>query len=323
MIISFVFGFLSPDAHECSQCPKHQWSPRRSTMCRDRVVEYLGVTDHLAAIMVALTVLALAQVAVVLAVCTKHRDTPAVRSVGLFPTLSTVVSLTCFGSSFLLFVIKPTEEVCKVRQPLFFVSFTISLATLLCKAVQSSGLDQALKKPWLRKHLLTLCILLNVVIQGLLCLWWYIWDAPSLEENTQGVGTILLQCQDISFPGFSLLLAYDYCLAAIGYICSFMRQNNSAVANLRVTKVISFALILILLIWTLFIPAYATSQGKFVPSFQVFAGLASFFAIIGSCYHKVCYVLLFAPHMNTDAFFLDLPPSNPSAHGEPNTTENK
>uniref|UniRef100_A0A670JF84 G-protein coupled receptors family 3 profile domain-containing protein n=2 Tax=Podarcis muralis TaxID=64176 RepID=A0A670JF84_PODMU len=309
------------DPHECTPCPREKWSPPQSTTCYDRAFEYLEVTDTLPINMVALTVLAMAQMAVVTGILAKHRGTPAMRFVGGFPTLSIVLSSTCFCSSFYLFVIKPTSMVCKLRQPLFFFSFTISLATLLGKTLQSSGLGWTLKRPKLRKHLMGLCILLNIAIQGLLCLVWYFWNPPSLEESTELEKTILVQCRDSSFPGYSSLLAHDFGLAAVCCLCTFM-GNNSDQRNDKAAKSISFAMILILIIWTLFVPTYATSQGKFVSLFQVFAGLASIFAIFGSYYYPVCYILLFAPHMNTDTHFRCLP-QNPPADGKPDAPETK
>nr|XP_034974715.1 taste receptor type 1 member 3-like [Zootoca vivipara] len=308
---------------------KIRWNTKegKSTTCYDRVFEYLEVTDTLAIIMVALTVLAMAQMAVVTGILAKHRGTPAMRFVGGFPTLSIVLSSTCFCSSFYLFVIKPTSMVCKLRQPLFFLSFTISLATLFGKTLQSSGLGWALKSPKLRKHLVDLCILLNIAIQGLLCLVWYCWDPPSLEESTELEKTILVQCRDSSFPGYSsfpgssLLQAHDFVLAAVCCLCTFMGHNSDQ-RNDKAAKSISFAMILILIIWTLFVPTYATSQGKFVALFQVFAGLASIFAIFGSYYYPVCYIVLFAPHMNTDAHFHCLP-QNPPADSKPDAPETK
>ncbi|XP_054857736.1 G-protein coupled receptor family C group 6 member A-like [Eublepharis macularius] len=298
------------DPNECAKCFEHQWFLEENRTCQERTIEYLEVTDLLPIVMVALTILALVQMAVVTGIFVKYWSTPAMRYVGSFPTLLIILSSTCLCSSCFFFVIKPTVWVCKFRQPFFFISFTISLATLLGKVVQSFGLDQALKRPLLRRHSLALCVLLNTAIQSLLCVFWYLWDPPSLEEKTNMEKTILLQCQDVSFPGFGLLLAYNYGLSVVCCICSFW-GNNSQQAQLKTFKAISFAMVLIIIIWTLFVPTYATSQGKFVSLFQVFAGLASVFAIFGSCYYRVCYIALFVPHMNTDSHFCSQPQDAP------------
>lgn len=304
------FPLLPPGPNTCTPCAAHQWSLRQSTTCQERVLDYLEVTDLLSVIIVVLTALALAHMAIVTAILAKHWDTPAIRYIGGTPTLSLVLSLTVFCGSFVLFVVQPSSWVCKLRQPLFFVSFTGALATLLGKAVQSSGLVRALPRAWLRENLMGLSLLLNTALQTLLCVVWFQRSPPFLEENTELERTILLQCQDSRFPGFGLLLAYDYCLAVVCYACSQAGQDSGR--KKYATKSISFAMILILIIWALFAPAYATSQGKFVATFQVFAGLASTFAIHSSFCYPVCYILLFAPHQNTDAHFGTSPPPFPA-----------
>ncbi|KAL8198423.1 UNVERIFIED_CONTAM: hypothetical protein K2H54_010221 [Gekko kuhli] len=299
------------DPSQCTQCPKNQWFLEENGTCEERTIEYLEVTDQLPLIMLALTMLVLAQMGIISGIVAKYRSTPAMRYVGTFPTFLIVVSSACLCGSCFFFIIKPSTWVCMARQPVFFVSFTVVLATLLGKVVQSSGLNQALKSPLLRRHSLALCVFLNTAIQCLLCVFWYLWDPPSLEENTNVERTILLQCQDISFPGFGLLLAFNYCLALICCICSFLGSSSQQARN-KATKAISFAVVLIIIIWTLFVPTYATSQGKYVSLFQVFAGLASVFAVFGSCYYQVCYIVLFAPQMNTDSRFCSLPRNPPS-----------
>nr|XP_056721494.1 taste receptor type 1 member 3-like [Euleptes europaea] len=309
------------DPSECTQCPKQQWFLEENSTCQDRTIEYLEVTDLLPVIMLSLTILALAQMVAIAGIFAKYRSTPAMRYIGSFPTFLLILSSACFCSSFFFFTIKPSLWVCQLRQPFFFLSFTVGLATLLGKVAQSSGLDRTLKSPLLKRYSLALCVLVNAAVQSLLCISWYLWDPPSLEESTNLERSILLQCQDVSFPGFGLLLAYSYCLAVVCCICSFW-GNSSQRAHDKATKAINFAMVLIIIIWTLFVPTYATSQGKFVSLFQAFAGLASVFAIFGSCYYQVCYVVLFAPHMNTDSHFCSLP-QNPPAEDESDTAEIK
>ncbi|XP_053137339.1 taste receptor type 1 member 1-like [Hemicordylus capensis] len=304
--------------NDCKPCPKHQWSLPLSTTCQDRVVEYLEVSDLLAVIMVALTILALTQMAIVTGILAKHRHTPAMRYIGGTPTLLITLSSASLCTSFFFFVIKPTLDICQLRQPFFFLSFTVTLATVLAKVIQSSGLDRALPRPWLRNNLTALSVLLNTAVQGLLCLLWFLWNPPSLEENTELARTILLQCQDSQFPGFGLLLAYDILITAVCCVCAYTGPDSKK--ENKATKSISFAMVLVLIIWTLFVPTYSTSQGKFVALFQVFAGLASIFATFGFFYYPVCYIMLFAPHMNTDTHFSSLP-QKPSAEPKPDTAE--
>uniref|UniRef100_H9GTM0 G-protein coupled receptors family 3 profile domain-containing protein n=1 Tax=Anolis carolinensis TaxID=28377 RepID=H9GTM0_ANOCA len=295
---------------ECTPCSKNEWSTARSTTCQPRAVEYLEITDLIAIIMMALTVLVFAQMVAVTGIFATYRGTPAMRYVRGFPLQSILFSTTCFCVSFPFFVMKPTKEICKVRQPLFFGSFTLILATLLGKTLQSVGLDQILRRPWVRNHLMVLCIVVNAALQGLLCLFWYYWEPPVLEENTDIERTILLQCHDSKFPGFGILLAHDYCLAVICFACSLVGYNTEKKKDNVAAKSINFAMLLILIIWIIFVPTYSTTKGKFVALFQVFAGLASIFAIFGSYYYPVCYVMLFAPHLNTDNHFClsqDLP----------------
>nr|XP_060615168.1 taste receptor type 1 member 1-like [Anolis sagrei ordinatus] len=307
---------------ECTPCSKNEWSTARSTTCQQRVVEYLEITDLIAIIMVALTMVVFAQMVAVTGIFAMYRGTPGMRYVGGFSLQSILFSTTCFCISFPFFVMKPTRAICKVRQPLFFGSFTITLSTLLGKTIQSVGLDQILKRPWVRNHVMVLCITFNAALQGLLCLFWYYWEPPILEENTEMERTVLLQCHDSKFPGFGILLAHDYCLTAICFACSLVGYNSEKKEGNRAAQSINFAMLLILIIWIIFIPTYSTTQGKFVALFQVFAGLASIFAIFGSYYYPVCYVMLFAPHLNTDNYFR-LVQDPPMDNKEPSTREDK
>ncbi|XP_029433926.1 taste receptor type 1 member 3 [Rhinatrema bivittatum] len=289
------FQNLSEDPYKCTPCPSRQWSEEKSTACSDRALEYMDWVEAPALLAAALTVLGLLLVAAVSLTLLRHQHTPAVQAAGGRSCLLMLLSLASVCCSIGLFLGKPSWLHCQVRQPLFSISFTVCLSVLLGKSLHLSGLC-------FPDAVSFLCVLLNLLIQGGLCSFWYHQSPPFVSENPNiSASAFVIECSEGSFTGFGLLISYNGFLAVLCFMCTFM--GRSVENSYKRARCITFSVLIYFLAWIFFIPTYTTSKGKTVPLFQVFSGLISIFGVLGAFFTPLCYIILFKPELNTLSYF--------------------
>lgn len=132
----FVFVVFFTDDIQCTPCPPHQWSLRRSSRCTNPTYDYLSWDTPEALLLTLAIVLVVLFKGAVLALLLAHRGTVLVAASG--GTLSFVVLLGLMGAclSLLSFLGQPGDTVCRLQLPLAYVFQTVPLSIIMSISLQ-------------------------------------------------------------------------------------------------------------------------------------------------------------------------------------------
>lgn len=191
------------------------------------------------------------------------------------------------------FISKPTNDICKSRQIMYGLGFTLSVSCILVKAFrtflaflldthQQHMLNKLYKPPAI--------VVCGTGIQGLICIFWLIFDTPKVEvEISRQRMEIVLQCNAGSGWGFSIMLTYIALLASICFILAF--KGRKVPQRFNETGYIIFSMIIYLFVWVCFIPIYV-SKIEQRAAVQASAIVVSNFGIIFCHFFPKCYMML-------------------------------
>uniref|UniRef100_UPI00398F0A6B taste receptor type 1 member 3-like n=1 Tax=Pristiophorus japonicus TaxID=55135 RepID=UPI00398F0A6B len=300
-------GTFQSDDNQCVPCQKNEWSTLRSVECQNKTIEFMRWTDSLAVLLATLTAMGLLVIAAITSIFMLNLNTPMVQLAGGTTCLVMLVSMAISCGSLYCFMGKPNWLLCTVRQPIFSIGLAGCLSAMLVKSLQVSGLFRVSGYipqwcPGFLQHngrYLVVCFLL--LLQVALCSVWQSTSPPSVFANYDiSVKEIVMECDEAFVTGFGLLLGYNGLLALVCFLCTFMCQSSPKTYNLA--RHITFAMLIYLIAWVFFIPAYATTKGKFISSMQLFAGLVSVYGILTAYFLPKCYIILFKPEYNTQSY---------------------
>uniref|UniRef100_A0A8C4RZ72 Taste receptor type 1 member 1-like n=1 Tax=Erpetoichthys calabaricus TaxID=27687 RepID=A0A8C4RZ72_ERPCA len=301
-------GTYQADLVTCRPCTLEKWSPARSMACLDRDAQYLSWEDPYVMVLVVIACLGLALTIAVLVLFAIRLDTPVVKAAGGRMSLLMLFSLACSSLSLSSFVGRPNDFHCKMRQPLFAISFTVCISSILVKSFQiicifkmAAKLPMAYKY-WMRYNGPYMCILGSTLMQATICLIWYSIKAPYLVNNYKiSSNQVYLQCYEGSFVGFTLMLSYIGLLGVLCFIFAFMGRKLPK--NYNEARFIVAGMLIYFISWFSFFLTYATSEGKYVAAVQIFAVLNSTYGILFTYFMPKCYIILLKPESNTTAYF--------------------
>ncbi|CAI5782689.1 taste receptor type 1 member 1-like [Podarcis lilfordi] len=294
----------------CIPCPPGMWSPLKSSTCFPPLITYLDITTT--------TILALVILAIVdffllfgcLLVFALHRQTPVVKAAGGKLAFVMLASLLASCTTTSLFVGKPTEVTCLIRQPLFAISFTVCVSCLLVRSFQiififkmACKLPPGAAKCWVKYKGTYVSVGLSCGLQALICLLWLRFSPPTLQEDFVSEREVYLQCSEGHFMGLGGVLGYITLLGGACFAFAFWGRNlpkNYSEARLLTTSMLVF-----LMGWGCFMLIYITTEGKGkgIPALQMFTVQTSVYAILCTFFLPKCYLILFRPQFNTVAHF--------------------
>uniref|UniRef100_A0A8C5MNZ2 G-protein coupled receptors family 3 profile domain-containing protein n=1 Tax=Leptobrachium leishanense TaxID=445787 RepID=A0A8C5MNZ2_9ANUR len=173
------------------------------------------------------------------------------------------------------------------------VSCILAKTIMVVFAFMATKPDSNLKKwtrPWVSYMIISFCLLL----QFILCITWLSLDPPFLEQNIETQPRlIILQCNEGSPTAFWCMLGYLGLLATISFVVAFLAKRLPDSFN--EAKYITFSMLAFLSVWVSYIPASLSSQGKYTVAMEVFAILASSWAIVFCMFVPKCFIILFRP----------------------------
>ncbi|XP_066559144.1 olfactory receptor CB1 [Amia ocellicauda] len=290
---------------ECLKCPNGTWSLQGATECQPKVETFLSWTDAYTIALLVFAGLGLVTLAAMLVIFVTHWNTPTVKVAGGPLVYLMLASLAVNFCSIVLFIGRPVDHMCRARQPLYGISFSLCVSCILVKSFRTFlaflfDLNVKLRMKKLYKP--PVIILLLTGIQGLICTFWLIFDSPSVEMfTTNSTMTVLVQCSEGSNVGFGIMLSYTGLLAFICFLFAFKGRKTPHRYN--ETGYIIFSMLVYLFVWVCFIPVYVTkSQQR--SAVQASAILASSYGVL--CCHLLpkCYFILFKHRDNTSEAYL-------------------
>ncbi|XP_060092843.1 extracellular calcium-sensing receptor [Heteronotia binoei] len=291
------------DASACEKCPENFWSNENHTFCTPKQIEFLSWTEPFGIALTLFAVLGIFLTSFVLGVFTRFRNTPIVKATNRELSYLLLFSLLCCFSSSLFFIGEPQDWNCRLRQPAFGISFVLCISCILVKTnrvllVFEAKIPTSLHRKWWGLNLQFLLVFLSTFVQIVICVIWLYTAPPSSFRNHELEDEIIfITCNEGSLMALGFLIGYTCLLAAICFFFAF--KSRKLPENFNEAKFITFSMLIFFIVWISFIPAYASTYGKFVSAVEVIAILAASFGLLACIFFNKVYIILFKPSRNT------------------------
>eukprot|EP00079_Xenopus_tropicalis_P031099 XP_017944870.1 PREDICTED: vomeronasal type-2 receptor 26-like [Xenopus tropicalis] len=278
-------------------------SNKQRTACVPKMINYLSYEETLGASLASIALVLFLTTSVVQGIFVKYWETPIVRANNQNLSCLLLISLMLCFLCTLLFIGRPTQICCLLRQVTFGIVFTISVSSVLAKTLTVIIAFNATKPgSKLKKYVGTQLAIVLVTICSLgeigICLIWMAFDPPFLEVDILSErDTIILQCNEGSVTFFFCIIGYIGTLALLSFIAAFLAKDFPDRFN--EAKNITFSMLGFCSVWGAFVPAYLSSKGSRMVAVEIFAILSSSAGLLGCIFAPKCYIIFLRPQLNT------------------------
>ncbi|KAM9330246.1 vomeronasal type-2 receptor 26-like [Gastrophryne carolinensis] len=296
------------DSENCQRCPDEEWPDEKKVICIPKTFEFLSYQeDILAPAIAVISLLGVGITAIGLGIFSSFWDSPVVkannRTVSIILLTSILLSFLCV----FLFLGRPVDITCMLRQVSFGIFFTISVSCVLAKTIIVCIAFRTTKpgsywNKWLGSQLANYIVVICSSVQVLMCVTWLSVSPPYQDYDMFFyVGKIIIQCNEGSVIGFYSVLGYLGFLAAVSFVLAFMVRTLPDSFN--EAKFITFSMLVFCSVWIAMIPAYLSTRGKYMVAVEIFAILTSCAGLLGCIFFPKLYIILIKPEMNTRLYF--------------------
>ncbi|XP_072263031.1 vomeronasal type-2 receptor 26-like [Pyxicephalus adspersus] len=292
------------DSEHCFRCPEDEWPDKKKVECIPKIYEFLSYeNDTMASVFSFISLIFSAVTLFVLVKFISNRNTPIVRANNRTVSFILLTSILLSFLSVFLFLGRPVDITCKLRQISFGIFFSIAVASVLaktttvCIAFKATKPDSSWKK-WVTVKIFNSLVLTCSSVQVLICVIWLSVSPPYQEYDMHSSpGKIIIQCNEGSVIGFYSVLGYIGFLAAVSFVLAFMVRTLPDSFN--EAKYITFSMLVFCSVWIVWIPVYLSAKGKYMVTVEIFAILASSAGLLGCIFFPKCYIIILKPEMNT------------------------
>ncbi|XP_066430838.1 vomeronasal type-2 receptor 26-like [Eleutherodactylus coqui] len=295
------------DADNCIKCPDDEWSNEKRDQCQPKIIEFISYHDDtIAAVFSFLSIFGCLITSLVLGIFIYYQDTPIVKANNRNLSYLLLVSIILNFLSIFLFLGRPIDVTCRLRETTFGIIFSIAISSLLAKTVMVCVAFKSTKpgspwRKWLGVKLPYTIVLLGSSIQVVICLIWLSISPPFQDLDTQSYpGKIIIQCNEGSVIGFYSVLGYMGLLAAVSFVLAFMVRTLPDSFN--EAKYITFSMLLFCSVWISMIPAHLSTRGKYMVAVEIFAVMVSSAGLLGCFFFPKCHIILYKCEMNKKTF---------------------
>ncbi|XP_077326760.1 extracellular calcium-sensing receptor-like [Lithobates pipiens] len=291
------------DSRNCFPCPSDMWPNENNTMCIPKVIEFLSYWEPLGITLTSTAILCSFTTISILCIFIKFKDTAIVKANNRNLTYLLLASLSLSFLCTQLFIGEPQKFTCRFRQGAFGVVFVLSVSCVLAKTIMVITAFRATRpgsnmRKWLGPKVPASTVSISTFIQLLICIYWMIQCPPFPEKNMAiKTGVIIFQCNECSDTLLWCMLGYMALLSCISFLVAFLARQLPDSFN--EAKWITFSMLIFLSVWISFIPAYLSTQGKFMVAVEVFGILSSSGGIVGCIFFPKCYIILLRAELNT------------------------
>uniref|UniRef100_A0A8C3T2J4 G-protein coupled receptors family 3 profile domain-containing protein n=1 Tax=Chelydra serpentina TaxID=8475 RepID=A0A8C3T2J4_CHESE len=295
------------DARECFPCPDDYWSNTLKNECVLKEVEFLAYDEALGTTLVALSLFGACIVLSVIIVYRMYRDTALVKANNQELSFLIQLSLAITLLTSFLFVGKPEEWSCQIRQVTLALGFSLCLSCILGKTIallltyRGSKLKAAEKHDHIsmKSRHQKLLVLISLITEVCICTAYLTCIPPYVYKNMEFQNVkIILECNEGSIEFLCTMFGFDVFLAVLCFITAFIARKLPD--NFNEAKFITFGMLVFFIVWISFVPAYLSTRGKFKVAVEIFAILASSFGLLGCIFLPKCYIILLKPERNTE-----------------------
>ncbi|XP_075427029.1 vomeronasal type-2 receptor 26-like [Ascaphus truei] len=295
------------DSESCQKCPDDRWPNEKKNKCVLKSTEFLSYKrDPIAPIFSFISVLCSIITAIILRIFILFRDTPIVKANNHNLSLILLVSIMLSFLCVFLFLGRPVDITCRLRQTSFGIIFSIAVSSVLAKTIMVCIAFKATKpgntwRKWMGVKISNCVVFMCSFIQVLISVSWLAISPPFQEFNTHSYpGKIIIQCNEGSVVAFYTVLGYLGFLAAASFIVAILARKLPDSFN--EAKYITFSMLVFCSVWVSVIPAYLSVMGKNMVIVEIFAILASSAGILSCIFFPKCYIMLLRPDLNTKSY---------------------
>ncbi|XP_044131215.1 vomeronasal type-2 receptor 26-like [Bufo gargarizans] len=297
------------DSDSCIKCQSDEWPNEKRDQCRPKVVEFISYqNDTIASVFSCVSVFGCLVTGFVFGIFISYRDTPIVKANNRNLSYLLLISIILSFLSVFLFLGRPNDVTCRVRETSFGIFFSIAVSSLLAKTVMVCVAFKSTKpgspwRKWLSVKLPYTIVSLCSSFQAVICVIWLSISPPFQDLDTDSYpGKIIIQCNEGSDIWFYSMLGYLGLLAAVSLVLAFMVRTLPDSFN--EAKYITFSMLVFCSVWISMIPAYLSTRGKNMVTVEIFAVMASSAGLLGCVFFPKCFIILFKSEMNRKADLL-------------------
>ncbi|XP_072254969.1 extracellular calcium-sensing receptor-like [Pyxicephalus adspersus] len=291
------------DSFECYKCPWDKWPDHQKTKCLPKSLNYLSYEDLLGISLAAISIGSSFIPIVILKIFTQNKTSAIVKANNYSLSCLLLVSLTLCFLSALIFIGVPNRESCLLRQATFGMTFVLCISCVLAKTILVLLAFMAVNplsrlKKWTNTRMAYLITSLCFLVQVILCITWLSQAPPHPQYNTHIYPElIIVECNEGSTFAFWTMLGYLFLLATVSFIVAFLARRLPDSFN--EAQFITFSMLAFLSVWISYIPASLSAQGKYTVAMEIFAILASSWALVICMFFPKCFIILFKPDLNS------------------------
>ncbi|XP_041419566.1 vomeronasal type-2 receptor 26-like [Xenopus laevis] len=294
------------DAANCVRCTEYQKSNTERTECLLKAINFLSYTDTMGGSFTSIALILFITASTVLGIFVKYWGTPIVKANNQHLSCILLISLMLCFLCTLLFIGRPTQICCLLRQVTFGIVFTISVSSILTKTLTVIIAFNATKPgSKLKKYVGTTVPIVLVIIctlgSSVISAVWMASHPPFFEADTfSEMDTVILMCNEGSVSLFFCVIGYKGTLALLSFIAAFLAKDFPDRFN--EAKNITFSMLVFCSVWVTFVPAYLSSKGSRMVAVEIFAILSSSAGLLGCIFVPKCYIIFLQPELNTRTF---------------------
>ncbi|KAM3936950.1 vomeronasal type-2 receptor 26-like [Leptodactylus fuscus] len=292
------------------KCPSDEWPNEKRDRCHPKIIEFISYqNDTIASVFSFLSLIGCLVTTLIFGIFIIYRDTPIVKANNRNLSYLLLVSIILSFLSVFLFLGRPDNITCRLRETTFGILFSVAVSSLLAKTIMVCVAFKSTKpgsswRKYLGVRLPYTIVLLGSSIQAVICVLWLSISPPFQDLDTQSYqGKIIIRCNEGSVIGFYSVLGYLGLLAAVSFLLAFMVRTLPDSFN--EAKYITFSMLLFCSVWIAMIPAFLSTKGKYTVAVEIFAVLASSAGLLACVFFPKCYIILFRSEMNTKTALLN------------------
>lgn len=217
-------------------------------VCLQKSIEFLAFDDGLGISLTLLSIICCVITCAVLGIFWKYHHTPVVKANNQSISYVLLVSLLFSFLCFLLFIGRPMEITCLMRQSVFGILFTVSVSCILAKSFLVVLAFNATKpgsklKDWVGSGVSISLIVLCSMGQLMISMVWLISSPPFPDYDLQSDNKkMILRCNEGSVMAFYILIGYMGFLSLLSFIVAFLVRRLPASFN--EAQLITFSMLL-------------------------------------------------------------------------------
>ncbi|XP_063813529.1 vomeronasal type-2 receptor 26-like [Pseudophryne corroboree] len=297
------------DSATCHRCPDDRWPDERKVRCVPKTHDFLSYEKDIVALFSSVTASFFSAITLfILGIFIYYWNTPIVkannRAVSFILLISILLSFLCV----FLFLGRPVDITCRLRQTSFGIFFSTAVSSVLAKTVTVCIAFKATKpgspwRKWVTLKVSNYVVIVCSSVQSLICGVWLSVSPPYLEYDHHSYkGMIIIQCNEGSVIGFYSMLGYMGVLTSVSFVLAFMVRTLPDSFN--EAKYITFSMLVLCSVWIAMIPAYLSTKGKYMVAMEIFAILTSCAGVLGCIFFPKLYILLIKPELNSRKMML-------------------